>query len=151
MATNGFSTYCTTLALPYALPSARRAPARAAECRPTRRQTDSVTAPPGRTDSRPGSHIRRPGPLRRAQGSSLQRHPETSAADPPCPRRRGDISPSSLRPPVAREQDLEARTRIALGVAEQVADRKSVVQGKSVTVRVVLGSRRNIKKKKKNT
>src|SRR3546814_11692975 len=92
----------------------RLAPARAAEGRPTQRQTDSVTAPPGRTDSRPGSHIRRPGPLRRAQGSSLPRHPETSAADPPCPRRRGDISPSSLRPPVAREPDLEARTRLEL-------------------------------------
>src|SRR3546814_20740035 len=126
----------------------RLAPARAAEGRPTQRQTDSGTAPPGRTDSRPGSHIRRPGPLRRAQGSSLHRHPETSAADPPCPRRRGDISPSSLRPPVARAPDLDARTRLELGVEEQLADRKIVEEGKSVSVRVDLGGSRKIRKNK---
>src|SRR3546814_13408313 len=37
-----------------------------------------------------------------------------------------------------------------LRIALSVADRKSVVSGKSVSVRVVLGGRRIIKKKKKN-
>src|SRR3546814_18146814 len=38
---------------------------------------------------------------------------------------------------------------LTLGVGETLADRKSVVEGKSVSVRVDLGGRRNIKKTNK--
>src|SRR3546814_5011313 len=60
-------------------------------------------------------------------------------------RHRGDAAPAPP-PPVAEP---EVARSLNLAAAEPEPDRKSVVSGKSVTVRVDLGGRRIIKKKKK--
>src|SRR3546814_11562205 len=53
--------------------------------------------------------------------------------------------------PALRKEDTMIRAAHYARYSSDQQDRKSVVSGKSVSVRVDLGVRRNIKKKKKNT
>src|SRR3546814_20572163 len=62
-----------------------------------------------------------------------------------------DVGADDRREPRGQGVDHRARIVDAQGGLRHVGDRKSVVSGKSVSVRVDLGGRRIIKKKKQTT
>src|SRR3546814_11395752 len=64
-------------------------------------------------------------------------------------KRRGDGDVADTGDRFCRRGDRVRRAMIHLGMIHGHLDRKSVVLGKSVSVRVALGGRRNLKKKTK--
>src|SRR3546814_20402017 len=73
--------------------------------------------------------------------------PRFASATPP-PTSRGTEALERLSNLEARVEEQERAIRRMLSLLIEWVDRKSVVSGKSVSVRVDLGGRRNIKKKK---
>src|SRR3546814_15539833 len=83
--------------------------------------------------------------LRRRTTFFCRRCCRTAAYRPPSLRSRWPLSISAAFPPATTR--LPRRALLTICMAASRRDRKSVVQGKSVSVRVDLGGRRIIKKK----